>query len=306
MFNFHLTREYFGFSLQTASATLYKIHWYGVGYLLSYIIIKNLIFRRIKRFGINLTKSELNELSEVSMISGILGGRIWFLVDRYLAEGISPFYRAYQVWEGGMAFQGGLLLGFLAGVIWVLFRRKNLAEISDVVTSCVPVGIMIGRLGNFLNREFMWPVPFIFLVFSLIGISTQIKWLRRSNLWLLILGLSTVIELETISIPSCLFSSITEGLLAFLILRRFFYQNYTIPFKTTTLFFCLYGFFRFINDFFRREINYSIFQLNLKLSQYIAILIIGTSLVLYILTRNLHKKTKNVTLGSGPKKNKEN
>ena len=257
---FYVNRESFGFILNHQP---WCIRWYGVLYLVSFIVIINLVYRKIIKYNINITKKQLMNLSEVSMISGIIGGRIWFLIDRYLYTGIPITYRSIQVWEGGMAFQGGLFLGFIAGVLWVYFNQKEqeFAHLADIITMHIPLGIMIGRLGNFLNQEFMWSVPII-------------------------------------NIPSCLFSSITEGLISFLILSIIFNFYCRKRFFTTTAFFINDSLMRFINDMFREEVVYKIFGLELKLSQYIGILFALMSILFYLLYLRLQKKKKPVTYRS--------
>lgn len=280
---FNITRSYLKFNFGSFS---HKIYWYGVLYLVSFLLIRFLIKKDIKKRKIAITPSEINEISETSMIAGIVGGRIWFLIDRWLSEGIPIWYRPYQVWEGGMAFQGGLLLGFTWGMLWVIFKRKKkeIPNLSDIITAHLPLGIMIGRIGNFLNQEFMWPVtvntvyiPLILFILSFI---------MFGDFYFLILFICASFSFiplgfPTFTIPSCLFSSITEGFLAFSILRRLLSRNYNNKFRTTWLFFVVYGTMRFINDLFRKEVTYNIMNLNLKLSQYISILIITVSTVCY-------------------------
>src|SRR5690606_27196918 len=59
------------------------------------------------------------------------------------------------VWQGGMAFHGGLL-GVIAAMAAYAWRtQRHFFEVADLVAPCVPVGLAAGRLGNFINGE-LW------------------------------------------------------------------------------------------------------------------------------------------------------
>lgn len=215
-----------------------QIRYYGISYALLYFICLRRITARLAPV---MTADEVSRLAEVVFISGIVGGRLWYLVIRYIEDGTPILYHAFYLWEGGMAFQGGLFLGFCSGILYVHIIKKatHLGTISDSIFENIPLGICIGRIGNFLNDEFMNKVTFL-------------------------------------QIPSCIFAALTEGLIPWAILtaikdRRPFYKS---------AFSCvLYGIMRFINDIFREEESYKIGFLELKISQYICIIIICLSLL---------------------------
>ncbi|MDQ0303138.1 prolipoprotein diacylglyceryl transferase [Ancylobacter polymorphus] len=88
----------------------------------------------------------------------ILGGRIGYVLFYNL-----PFYaenplQAFTLWHGGMAFHGGFLGSILA--MYLFCRRRGLPFVSmlDIAASVVPVGLLLGRLANFINGE-LWGRP---------------------------------------------------------------------------------------------------------------------------------------------------
>lgn len=90
--------------------------------------------------------------------SGLLGARIWFVLselDYYLNDPISIL----KVWEGGLAIQGGVILGAAVGIYYVYhsIRKFNLnLKVVDVMDMAIPnilIAQVIGRWGNFFNRE---------------------------------------------------------------------------------------------------------------------------------------------------------
>jgi len=250
------------------------IRWYGMLYLVAYVICFHLIKRAFKKYKIHFenpksrewngwlewakvklktgswwqiftfNSNTYNSFLESSMLSGVLGGRLWFLVQRFFEEGTPIWIDMFKVWEGGMAIQGGLVLGFLGGALWLTIhgRLNQIAHISDIFASYLPIGSLIGRWGNFLNREFMWNVP-------------------------------------VLNIPSCVFASLTEGLMSLIFMQIVLRKLYKRKFLTTAIFFMNYSAIRLVNDVFRQEPGVGVF--NLKLSQYTAITTFVLSCVLY-------------------------
>ena len=219
-----------------------SIRWYGLCYLISYLLISHQLKKESEKAKIGLSEDQFSRLAEISFMSGIIGGRLWYLIFRYMEYGIEIGYRPFHVWEGGMAYQGGLILGVLGGIGYMFFIKKAeaIGKLLDIATSKLPLGIMIGRFGNFANEEFM----------------NQI-----------------------FGIPSCLFSSITEGLIPYLILNHTFnFRKY--EYVSSSAFFMLYSLIRFLNDFYREEKVHEFVFMELKLSQYVCIVIFFLSLAI--------------------------
>ncbi len=63
-----------------------------------------------------------------------------------------------HIWEGGMAFHGGLI-GVIVALLYFAHKRgKHLLEIGDFIAPMIPLGLAAGRLGNFINGE-LWGRP---------------------------------------------------------------------------------------------------------------------------------------------------
>ena len=86
-----------------------KIHWYGLMYVFGFLGGYALTLRRIGLGKVPLTKEQMSDFLGWIALGVILGGRVGYMVfyqpDRLLADPLSLLY----VWEGGMAFHGGLL-----------------------------------------------------------------------------------------------------------------------------------------------------------------------------------------------------
>lgn len=135
-----------------------EIHWYGLTYVAAFLGGWWLASLRTRRADSPLSREQLGDLLFYLAIGAILGGRFGFVVfyhfDRFLAD---PLW-LFRIWEGGMAFHGGLI-GVLVAML--LFARRlglRFFQVADFVAPLVPVGLGLGRLGNFINGE-LWGRP---------------------------------------------------------------------------------------------------------------------------------------------------
>ena len=131
-----------------------------------------------------------------------------------------------MIWQGGMSFHGGLL-GILIGNL-ILSRNQNIKffEISDLISLHIPIGLGLGRIGNFINGE-------------LYGKPTNSDW-----------GIIFPAIDQIPRHPSMLYEAFLEGFVLFFIMRSFFYKKSNTGILTS-LFLIFYGVFRFIIEFIR-------------------------------------------------------
>ena len=85
---------------------------------------------------------------------GLLGARIWYIVselDYYLADPMAML----RVWEGGLAIQGGVLGGILAGYLVLRYKHLHFSfrRLVDLIVPNILIAQSIGRWGNFFNQE---------------------------------------------------------------------------------------------------------------------------------------------------------
>ncbi len=95
---------------------------------------------------------------------GIVGARIWYVIASFQAEFLPVFQNRgfwagfgnmFALWNGGLAIQGGVILGVISGVLVVFFRRKGVSilQAMDFAVPTIFVAQMFGRWGNFFNQE---------------------------------------------------------------------------------------------------------------------------------------------------------
>lgn len=202
-----------------------SVHWYGLMYLFGFIAAYWLAKRRLYRTG--WTEEQLSDLLFYGFLGVFIGGRLGYVFfyqfERFIAE---PLY-LLKVWTGGMSFHGGLVGVIVALVFFAKRRKATLLQVGDFVAPIVPIGLGLGRIGNFINGE-LWgrttDVPWAF-VFPHAGPEPRH--------------------------PSQLYEFFLEGVVLFGIL-------WLVSIKprptglVSGLFLSCYGFFRFIVEFYRQ------------------------------------------------------
>lgn len=129
------------------------IRWYGLMYVLALVAAFWIIKTRAARQKVSLALEDLHDLIVYAAIGVIVGGRLGYTLFYNLPYYLEHPVKFLAVWEGGMSFHGGLL-GVIAAV-WIFAKRKGYGfyTIADLATPTVPLGLGLGRLGNFINGE---------------------------------------------------------------------------------------------------------------------------------------------------------
>ena len=135
-----------------------KIRWYGLMYLIGFVIAIMLAKIRIKKSWSPIKSSEVDDLIFYCMLGVILGGRLGYVIFYGWHQLISDPLYIFRIMEGGMSFHGGLI-GVIAA-LWLYGRKinKDMITMMDFVAPIVPLGLGFGRIGNFINGE-LWGKP---------------------------------------------------------------------------------------------------------------------------------------------------
>jgi len=258
------------------------VHWYGIMYLGGFLGAWILGNRRRLAGRLPASHEAFSDLAFYVMLGVIIGGRIGYMLFY-----VSPLWlihdplALFRVWEGGMSFHGGLLGVLAAGLWWSRRNRIHFFDTVDFVAPLVPIGLGLGRLGNFIGGEL---------------------WGRHTNLpWGMIFPRSledsgrSMEELHQMYVagqlndearhPSQLYEFALEGVVLFAVL--WLYSRKPRPrYAVSGMFALLYGSFRFGVEFVREpDIQLGFIAFNwLTMGQLLSLPLIGIGL--YLLWRS--------------------
>ncbi|WP_026380963.1 prolipoprotein diacylglyceryl transferase [Afifella pfennigii] len=249
-----------------------EIRWYGLAYFVGILIgwwyARRLLDNRRLWAGEKpaLTRNDLDDFILWGTLGIILGGRLGYAIfyepDHYLSDPMA-FLR---LWEGGMAFHGGLLGIVVAMILFAWRRGFSVLSLFDVIAAAVPFGLFFGRLANFINGE-------------LYGRVSDVPW-----------AMVFPHGGELPRHPSQLYEAALEGLFMFLILRLMTHalRSLRFPGLTGGTFLALYGAFRIFVEFFRQpdpQLGFIASFLTMGMILSIPMILIGLGAVFYALSR---------------------
>jgi phosphatidylglycerol---prolipoprotein diacylglyceryl transferase len=142
----------------------FALRWYALAYIAGILIAWRLGVMAVRRTSLwqndtpPMTPAQIEDLLTWIILGVILGGRLGFVLFYQPAYYLQNPLEILMVWQGGMSFHGGLL-GVIIGS-WLYVRRHNLPKLvtTDLIAHTVPVGLLLGRLANFINGE-LWGRP---------------------------------------------------------------------------------------------------------------------------------------------------
>jgi len=205
-----------------------RVHWYGIMYLIGFVSGWALARYRARQAGSTWSAMDVDDLIFYCAMGVILGGRIgWCIV--YGGDAIAENWRnAFHIWDGGMSFHGGLVGVTIAAILFARIKGKRIFDVGDFLAPLPGIGLLAGRLGNFINGE-LWGKP------------TDVPW------GFLVQGPDGLLVGRH---PSQLYEALLEGLVLFLILW-FFTSKRRPRIAPFALFLLVYGLARFTVEWVR-------------------------------------------------------
>jgi phosphatidylglycerol:prolipoprotein diacylglycerol transferase len=131
------------------------IRWYGICYVVSFFLVQFFLAFYSRRKISPLTPVQNDTLLLYVALGIVMGGRLGHcLLYNWENFAANPLI-FFQVWRGGMASHGGFMGGILAILYFAKKFRCDAFGVGDIICSIIPLCLMIGRLGNFVNGELM-------------------------------------------------------------------------------------------------------------------------------------------------------
>ena len=254
----------------------FTLRFYSLAYLFGVIFAYWHTSKMLKQPGAPMAQRHADDLFFYCTLGVILGGRLGYAAfytggETGIPSAFTDFsgdgfvsWKLLRLWDGGMAFHGGLI-GVTVAMAYVAWRDKlNFIRVVDYVCVGVPMGMLLGRLANFINGE-------------LYGRVTDVPW-------------AMVFPSDPAGLPrhpSQLYQAGLEGLAMLIIMMLLFWKTRARyrPGLLAGVFTLGMGCARFINEFFRepdKQLADFAARTGLSMGQWLTIPLILTGLIVVL------------------------
>ena len=247
-----------------------RVTWYGLMYVFGYIISYLLVRYQVKKKDFGMSLEEVEDLYFYLIVGLIAGARLGYVLFYDLQMYLSNPLEIFAVWHGGMSFHGGLIGLVIATVLFCWKAKKSFWKLADLFVVTAPVGLGLGRIGNFINGE-------------LYGRVTEVP-------WGMIFPKGGLLPRH----PSQLYESALEGGILFLILWMLKDRKHPDGYLLA-IFIFLYGVFRFFIEFFREpdvQLGFVLGPFSMGQVLCALMIVVGISLMIYLRGKPNHGDSK--------------
>jgi phosphatidylglycerol:prolipoprotein diacylglycerol transferase len=224
----------------------FALRWYALAYIAGILIGWRIAVAAVNRAELwaentpPMRPEQVEDLLTWVIVGVILGGRLGFVLFYQPSYYFANPGEILAIWQGGMSFHGGLVGVVLTALIYCLRAGIPLRPTADMMALATPVGLLLGRLANFINAE-LWGRP------------TEAPW------GVIFPGSAAQDCGQAIGDlcarhPSQLYEALLEGLLLGLVLLWLAFRRDALkrPGRIVGLFIGGYGAARFLVEFFRQ------------------------------------------------------
>ncbi len=202
-----------------------QVRWYGLMYLIAFVICWFGFRARTRQPWSRIKPEQAEDVVFYVALGTIIGGRLGYMLVYGLSDLISNPLSLLTVWKGGMSFHGGLVGVLVAMWLYARRIRQPFFVMTDAIAPWCALGLLFGRIGNFINGE-LWGKT----------TSPDAPW-------------AVIVDGEARH-PSQLYEGFLEGIVLFIVL--WLYTRKPRPVMATSgLFLVLYGVFRILVEFVR-------------------------------------------------------
>jgi phosphatidylglycerol:prolipoprotein diacylglycerol transferase len=245
------------------------VRWYGLMYLFGFAAAYLLVWLQAKQVQWTQMLRHLDNLNLAVMAGVILGGRLGYVLFYNLSYYLEHPAEILATWQGGMSFHGGAAGVLIVGLLFCRWSKLEFWKTADMYTVAAPLGLGLGRLGNFINGE-------------LYGRVTEMPW-----------GMIFPGGGELPRHPSQLYEAALEGLVLFCILWPLRAKPWQNPpgglwphGSLLALFLICYGTFRWLIEFFREpDPQLGLLLFGMSMGQLLCATMIAAGLLLHIILR---------------------
>jgi len=244
------------------------VRYYGLAYLLGFVGGALLLHAYARAGRSQLAAGQISDFIIAIVIGVMVGGRLgsFFLYEGWRGFSEDPL-ALFKVWKGGMASHGGFL-GVAVAILWFArSRRLPFLHLSDLIVSVAPLGLMLGRIANFINGE-LW------------GKVSSVPW---AVIFPASAGEGVPVELIPARHPSQLYEAALEGALLLALLQWRFWRTDVVgrqPGRLAGEFLIAYAVVRMIGEIFREPDASPILGLSRGTFYSFFLIVVGLFLVL--------------------------
>lgn len=211
-------------------------------------------------------KIDIDDFIPWVVLGVIAGGRLGYILFYQPMTYLNDPLAVFKLWEGGMSFHGGALGVIIALIVYAKVKAIPLLRLTDIACASVPIGLLFGRLANFVNGELFGRVTDapVGMVFPYGG--------------------------DLPRHPSQLYEAMFEGLVLFAVLAALYHAPKVRhrPGVVTGVFLAGYGVARFVIEYFREPDYYlGLFWGALSMGQILCIpmITLGLGVISYAMVR---------------------
>jgi len=128
----------------------FEVHFYGVIIAAGFMLALLYCSRICSKFGIK--NGDLEDFFIFLLPSCIIGARLYYVVFNPAGYVSNPM-EIFAIWEGGLAIYGGIIAGAIVAVLVCRHKKIPVMALLDLVIYGLLIGQIMGRWGNFFNRE---------------------------------------------------------------------------------------------------------------------------------------------------------
>jgi phosphatidylglycerol:prolipoprotein diacylglycerol transferase len=243
----------------------FALRWYGLAYIVG-LLCGGWVLKPVFKQRFLMSWDDVFNLMSAVIIGMLVGGRVGYILFYDLSFYLQTPSEVLAVWHGGMSFHGGILGGIAAVYIWCRQAKRPFLGILDGVAAVTPIGLLLGRLANFVNGE-------------LYGRITDVP-------WAMVFPNGGIFPRH----PSQLYEAFFEGLVLFAILYPLLKRSQNRPGRVVGWGLMLYGVMRFCIEFFR-EPDAQVGLLGVfSMGQWLCLGMVAIGLIVFIFCKSFSKR----------------
>jgi len=130
-----------------------QIRWYGIMYVIAFVITYFYLKWASDKGKIKLTISEIESFLAWIIVGMLIGARVFEVLFYNLPYYLNSPLKVFAIWQGGLSFHGGLVGIIIVSLIYCYHKKINFLNMADILSVPAILGQALGRIGNFINGE---------------------------------------------------------------------------------------------------------------------------------------------------------